>query len=361
MQIAGALLCAACATPVSRLPQLAQDEIDAEQRRQQIAQMRDYYGQLHRVDTVAFRIRTANRADCNGEVAQIGLFAATPQSLPRKYRSYAQEALGLSWARPTAISVVEGSPAAQAGIVTGDSVIALNGELIPVDGTARWMAKWLARNGIKPVEVNIRRGGEDLTVTIMPVMGCAIPVNYVANEEINAYTTGDKIVIQSGIVDIAKTDAQLALVIGHELAHANLGHLDKRRVNQLLGTVGGAMVDGGFALGGISTGGVFTREFGRAGALAFSVGFEREADYVGAYYAARAGYDLHGTEDVWRTMGMKHPASIRFASTHPTAPVRFLQMQKVTAEIADKKARGLPLTPDLRFVQAEQPPISSTE
>lgn len=362
MAAAGALLGASCAMPVSRLPQLPTSEVEAELRKQQIAQIRAYYAELHRVDTVAFRIRTANRADCHGwESAQIGLYAATPQSLPRKYRSYSREALDLTWARPTVISVVEGSPAAQAGIVTGDEIIALNGELIPVTGTAHWMGGWLKHNGVKPVEANIRRNGVDRTVTITPVMGCAIPIDYVTKEEVNAFTNGKKIVIQSGIVDIAKTDAQLAVIIGHELAHVNLGHLDKERVNEVLGTAGGLAVDTGFALGGISTGGVFTREFGKAGARAFSVGFEREADYVGAYYAARAGYDLAGTEEVWRDMGLKHPDSIRFAKSHPATPTRFVQMQKVAAEIADKQRRHLPLVPDLRFIQAAQPPTQSGE
>lgn len=362
MAAAGALVCAGCAMPVSRLPQLPTGEVEVELHKEQIAQIRAYYGELHRVDTVAFRIRTANRADCHGwESAQIGLYAATPQSLPRKYRSYSREALDLTWTRPTVISVVEGSPAAQAGIVNRDEIIALNGELIPVTGTAGWMGGWLKHNGVKPFEANIRRDSADQTVTITPVMGCAIPVNYVTNEEVNAFTDGKKIVIQSGIVDIAKTDAQLAVVIGHELAHVNLGHLDKERVNQLLGTAGGLAVDTSLALGGISTGGVFTREFGKAGARAFSVGFEREADYVGAYYAARAGYDLAGTEEVWREMGLKHPDSIRFAKTHPATPMRFVQMQKVAAEIADKKQRHLPLVPDLRFIQAAQPPMQSGE
>ena len=354
--MAGALVCAQCAMPVSQLPQLPKDEVDAEQHRQQLAHIRTYYAELHRVDSVAFRIRTANHADCNGwEAAQIGLHAATLQSLPRRYRSYSREALGLTSARPTVISVVEGSPAAQAGIASGDEITALNGALIPVTGTARWMDKWLATNGVTPLEANIRRAGADRTVTINPVMGCAIPVVYVTADEVNAFTDGKKIVIQSAIVELAKTDAQLATIIGHELAHANLGHMDKRKINMLLGTAGGFAVDGGFALGGLSTGGAFTREFMKAGAQAFSVGFEREADYVGAYYAARAGYDLTGVEDVWRAMGMKHPDSIGFTRTHPTSPVRFVQMQKAAAEIAEKKRTQLPLTPDVKFVQAEQP------
>ena len=360
--VAGALLGAQCAMPVSRLPQLPDSEIDAERRLQQIGQMRAYYDALGRVDNVAFRVRTANVADCGEHVAaEIGVHAETARSLPRRYRAYAGEALGASWDRPMVIAVADGSPAAQAGVIKGDEIISLNGELIAVTDVARWMRKWFARNGTKPVKAVIRRAGEDRVVAMNPVMGCAIPIVYVTAEESNAYTDGERIVIQSGIVDVAKTDAQLASIIGHELTHANLGHIEKRQINMLIGYASGAAIDGGLLLGGLSTGGAFRRELAKAGALAHSVGFEREADYVGAYYTARAGYDLAGVEDVWRAMAMKNPDALRLARTHPTSPVRFLQMQKVAAEIAAKKARGEPLNPDVRFALPDQPPSQTGE
>jgi predicted Zn-dependent protease len=358
-------VCAACAGPVSRLPQLPKAEVETEQRTEQIAQIRDYFAQLHLVDTVAFRIRTANKADCKTWVsAQIGLYAVTPQSLPRKYRSFAHEALDLTWARPTVISVVDGSPAAQAGIVKGDEIIArsmANSFRSPAP-PAGWVDGWLKHNGIKPVRVDLRNDGVDRTVTVTPVMACAIPISYVTADAVNAETDGDKIVISSSILRVARTEAQLALIVGHELAHVNLGHLQKQQFNRVLGLVGGAMVDTSFLAGGMSTGGVFTREFQKAGARAYSVGFEREADYVGAYYAARAGYDLTGAEEVWRAMSLLSPDSIRFAKTHPTTPMRLVQMQKVAAEIADKESHGLPLDPELKLINAEaQPPMNSGE
>jgi hypothetical protein len=90
------LLCAACA-PVSKLPQLPADEIKAEQRKQQIAQLRSYLGQLSRLDNVAFQLRVANRDDCEDRAsAQIGLIAGTVPSLPRKFRSFSHEALAVS-------------------------------------------------------------------------------------------------------------------------------------------------------------------------------------------------------------------------------------------------------------------------
>lgn len=346
--IVSVLLCASCA-PQARLPQLPADEVKAEQRLEQIAHIREYYAGLHRVDNVAFHIRTANTEACGDNVAaQIGLFAGTVQSLPRRYRSYSSEALAISWARPTVISVADGSPAALAGIVKGDEITALNGDYIPPTGTANWMRKWLERNGTKPIEANIRRDGEDRIVTLHPVIGCAIPIRYVTADEVNAFTDGELITINSSILGLCKTDAQLASIIGHEMAHANLGHLEKKTFNTLFGAAGGLAIDGTFAASGIITNGAFMREFAKWGALAFSPAFEREADYVGAYYIVRAGYDLNGVEEVWRAMALRNPGSIEKATTHPTSPVRFLQMKKVAAEIADKKARGLPLVPDTR-------------
>ena len=81
--------------------------------------------------------------------------------------------------------------------------------------------------------------------TITTVKACAIPVELITDSSPNAFTTGDRIVIHSSILRIAHTDAQLALVLGHELAHANLGHLDKQRLNQVLGWAGGAAIDAG--------------------------------------------------------------------------------------------------------------------
>jgi hypothetical protein len=58
------LLCAGCGIPISRLPDLPADAVEAEHRLQQIAELREYYTQLARVDAVAFRVRVANREFC---------------------------------------------------------------------------------------------------------------------------------------------------------------------------------------------------------------------------------------------------------------------------------------------------------
>jgi Zn-dependent protease with chaperone function len=354
------LLCAACA-PVSKLPQLPAGEIKAEQRKQQIAQLRSYLGQLSRLDNVAFQVRVANRDDCEDRAwAQIGLIAGTVASLPRKFRSFSHEALAVSWTHATVLSIADNSPAAVAGIKIGDQLLTFNNEPVPRHGTAGWIRGYVRNNGERPIQVLIRRDGIDETRAVVPMIACAIPIELQVDSSINAFTTDDRIVVSSSILRAARTDAQLALVVGHELAHANLGHLNKRRANAVVGWIGGAAVDAGIIIGGMSTYGAFSRVLAQAGARAFSVAFEREADYVGAYYAARAGYDLAGSEEIWRMLSLEDPDSIRIATDHPVTPVRFVQMLKVVEEIEDKKRRNLPLDPEPRYMQVNNDGVETT-
>lgn len=192
--------------------------------------------------------------------------------------------------------------------------------------------------------------------TVYTVVACAIPINLVIASDPNAGTDGKKIAIQSGMLRVTRTDSELAVIIGHELAHANLGHTDKKWHNAMLGAFSGAAVDSAFLLGSIYTGGIFSDQFAKVGARVYSVGFEREIDYVGSYYATRAGYDITGAENVWRAISQEEPRSIAFAGTHPTMPERFILLQRVTAEIADKKRRHVSLVPDLRVSEAQPSP-----
>ena len=357
--VASNLLCTVCG-PIAKLPPLAPEDIEAERREQEIDQIRDYFAQRNRRHDVAFRIRAANRDQCkNLTWAEIGLEAGSVESLPKKYRAFAHEALSVSWTQASVLSVAETSPAAIARIKPGDHLLTFNNEAVPRSCTAGWIANFVRNNGERPIEVLIRRDGVDEFRTVTPVPACVIPVHLITDSTQNAFTTGDRIVIHSSLLRIARTDAQLAMVVGHELAHATLGHLDKQKANELLGRAGGFMIDVGLATGKMWTGGLFMREFGDAGRLAFGVDFEREADYVGAYYAARAGYDLVGAEEFWRAFSLENPDSIRAATTHPVTSVRFVQIQKVVAEIADKRRRNVPLIPEVKVSEAEAETIAA--
>jgi hypothetical protein len=353
-------LCAGCAGPTARLPELPDDEVAAERRFQETAQIRDYYRALARLDAVAFRLRIANRRYCRNVAPQLGLRAASVQSLPRRFREFSAETLGTGWTHPTVLSVVDNSPAALADIRSGDEILALDNDVVPARHTARWIDNRLASRGEAPVTLMIRRGGRDAPHTLRPLIGCAVPVELAVDPLPNAFADDERIVIHSGILRLAKTDAELAVIVGHELAHLTLGHLGKRRHNALLGKLGGMLLDHGLMTAQIQTHGMFEKHFERVGALAYSIEFEREADYVGAYYAARAGYDISAVPRVWRALALESPGELRVNDSHPTTPARFVHMQKTIAEIKDKQRRGLPLEPDLKSIAAPpEPPGAS--
>lgn len=351
--ITAAWLCAGCAGPSAKLPALPDDEVKAERHRQQVASIRNYFGAVARLNNVAFKIKVANRQYCKAVAPQIGFYLATTHSLPGKFRIDSGEALQVDSTYATVVTLADGSPAAVAGIKTRDLVLTLNNEAVPAKKTGEWLDKWLKTHGNAPVTVTVRRDSKDETVTVYPAMGCAIPIALDTNENFNAGTDYKRIIVQAGVLRLARSDSDIAAVVGHELAHVNMGHYGKKLQNAILGAASGAVIDGGLLVGGIYTGGTFMKHFEIAGERRFSVDFEREADYVGAYYDARAGYDISGAENIWRALALEDPSSLHTAKTHPTAPVRFVQMQKTIAEIEDKKRRHLPLEPDLKLTSAE--------
>ncbi len=85
---------------------------------------------------------------------------------------------------------------------------------------------------------------------------------------------------------------------------------------------------------------------GRLTAGAYSQDFEAEADYVGLYVMARAGYDFHDAVTVWRRMAVNSPGAITMASDHPATSERFVALQAAIQEIDAKVAQGQKLLPN---------------
>lgn len=356
-----AACCVACAGPSTNIPGVTSDEVASERRKQQVAQIQTYFSQLARLQNVAYRLTHANRADCKEDVApRLGFTSITPNELPGKYKELAIEALGLSEGTSTITSVAEGSPAAKAGIRQGDELVSLDGEPVPSTEASVWIATFMKRSDGKSVNVELRRNNQSLSRTVPTVMTCSVPILLMPDEQTNAFTDGKRIVIFSGIMRVAQTDAELATVVGHELAHVTMGHLKKREQNKIAGAVGGAVLDVGLAMVGVYTGGAFTRGLGDVGGRAYATDFEREADYVGTYYVARAGYDPSTAERFWRSLAQENPKQIFYAGLHPTSPERFLLMQKTNEEIADKKKRRAPLIPEPKPAATEATPVAAS-
>jgi predicted Zn-dependent protease len=158
-------------------------------------------------------------------------------------------------------------------------------------------------------------------------------VTLIRKNEANAYCLpGGKIVVFTGILPVTKTDAGLATVLGHEVAHATAEHAAERIERQHLTQVAAAIIAGGvaftpsqyvkvLALLGVGAG---------AASLPFSRSQESEADHIGLIYMARAGYDPRQAVTFWKRMlrasqGKEPP---EFASDHPSDQRRIAQIER---------------------------------
>jgi predicted Zn-dependent protease len=193
-----------------------------------------------------------------------------------------------------------------------------------------------------------RRGTAEEEVLVHPLTACAYGVTVLDSEDINAAADGKRIAIDRGLIRFVKTDDELALVMAHELAHDTERHIRAKSANAAMGTVGGAAVDVLLALGGVNTGGAFAKAGRAAGAGYASAAFESEADYIGMYYMARAGYDVNGVEDFWRRMAVENPHAIFVTTDHPSSPARYVAIAKTRDEILAKRKAGAPLLPERR-------------
>lgn len=165
---------------------------------------------------------------------------------------------------------------------------------------------------------------------------------------LNAHADGQNVVVYPAMIDFAKNDSQLAFVIAHEFAHSIMAHVASTQKNVAIGGILGTIADVVASSQGIDTGGQIGKLGANAALMRYSPDFENEADYVGLYILARAGYKVEDAPGFWRQMSLQVPQAIYATSTHPNNPSRTLAMQNTVAEINAKKSAKQPLLPNFK-------------
>ncbi|MCX5875750.1 MAG: M48 family metalloprotease [Deltaproteobacteria bacterium] len=240
--------------------------------------------------------------------------------------------------------VKEGSEAQKAGFLVGDRLVAMNGVKITFGPQTKEILETVLNDRSHwPTNYTVLRDGKEIDISLMPCSVCNYLPDIIQQDTINAFADGKKIFVTSGMMRFINDDRELALVLSHELAHNIMGHINKKKGNSALGT----MVDIWAAVNGVNTGG----QFGKVGANAYSQDFEMEADYVGLYIMAKAGYDVSGVANFWRRMAASNPNSIKqqgYFASHPSSPERFVAIEKAAEEIKEKIAAGKSLDPEMK-------------
>ncbi|POR13001.1 peptidase M48 [Diaphorobacter sp. LR2014-1] len=154
-------------------------------------------------------------------------------------------------------------------------------------------------------------------------------VNLIGSKQINAFCMpGGKIAFYTGILDQLKlTDDEIAMVMGHEMAHALREHARSRLAKSQATSIGLSL---GAQLLGLGDLGNAAANLGtQLLTLKFSRSDETDADLVGLELAARAGYNPQAAVSLWRKMGeATGNGGIAFLSTHPSGPDRIRELEQ---------------------------------
>ena len=171
-------------------------------------------------------------------------------------------------------------------------------------------------------------------------------VSVIRDDQVNAFCLpGGKIVVYTGILPVAQNEAALATVMGHEMAHATSRHGAQRVFQQDLTQT--AMTGLAVSLSDMD----YEKQRAIMGALGAGAQFgvlmpfgrkhESEADEIGLFYMARAGYDPQESIRFWRRMEQSSRAGPpEFLSTHPSHGTRIQQLEALMPKAMEEYQRA---------------------
>ena len=294
---------------------------EAEIQREFAAQL--YYERLDRLNAVAWPLVSANEALCRQRGKAHPSLGLVADSFSRRANRQWFQALCALWgvgADTVVITgVMPGGPAAQAGVRRGDVLRSANGKSVEPSGRPGELTRRLDELAAAgPVVLELSRGGQSNSVTVTVTIAAAAPVcdtrfTVVVGDAVNAYADGKSVFATYGAMNLYAKDEDLAVVLGHEMAHNILGHVRQDASGKAVG--------------------VTTPQQ------------EVEADAVGLYFTARAGFSVKDAPKVWRRLAAQDPAHISAGGDHPSTAARFLNLEAVRDEILMRQAAGLPLIP----------------
>ena len=280
-----------------------------------------------RLATIAYRLTTANVALCDQIQLQVGM----PIHALTQYGPAARPAATAAFGFATTIgveAVVPGGPAARAGVRANDSIAAINGAQQPglpqtgasENATSRDSAEAAIAGApaTRPLRLDVLRVGQRLSIVVQPVAGCRSRFEILLGAGLDASADGSVVQIGERFFE-GYTDAEIAVVVSHELAHNILRHrarLDAAKINRGL-----------------------LAELGRNGRLIRET--ENDADRLGIYLLANAGYDPMSAPTFWREKGGTIDGGLFRSRTHASSKARADVLEGLAREIEASRVRPI--------------------
>ena len=167
------------------------------------------------------------------------------------------------------------------------------------------------------------------------VQNFAWEFNLVQDNQVNAFCMpGGKIVVLEGLLPVTQNEGSLAIVLGHEIAHAVAKHsaeqMTKANNSNVLLQIGAvAATAAGVGTEAVQTGAAIAGQGLTLLNLKYSRDNESEADYMGLIFAAMAGYDPNVAVTFWQRMAAQSSGNVAtWMSSHPSDEKRIADIQK---------------------------------
>lgn len=250
-------------------------------------------------------------------------------------------ALGILLLGVTACSTVAVTGRKQLHLVSNQEVLSLSNQSFTdymkeakpsKDVKNTEMVVRVGRNIANAVEAYLRNNGRAADVKQF-----AWEFHLVQDPTANAFCMpGGKIVVNEGILPITQTEEGLAVVLGHEVAHAVANHSAERISQQMLAGYGGVAL-GVLTQGRSELSQALAMQVYGLGAqygvmLPYSRLNENEADHLGLIFMAMAGYNPEAAVPFWQRMSQGGASVPEFMSTHPSDQTRIKKLQELLPE-----------------------------
>ncbi len=169
--------------------------------------------------------------------------------------------------------------------------------------------------------------------------------NLIKDNQVNAFCMpGGKIVVYEGLMKLVNSDDELAVVVGHEVAHAVAKHSNERMSQQLIAQYGAQILSASLSTKSAGIQHLANNVYGIGAQyglmLPFSRKHESEADYMGLIFMTMAGYNPDVAVNFWKKMSASSSGKVpEIMSTHPSDATRIADIKKALPSIKAKYRR----------------------
>ena len=186
--------------------------------------------QLSLAKSIAYKINLTNADICNKVDYLSGITYANENAIGLKVVKYFPSNLNLG-SKVSIIDIVKDSPAEKAGLLVGDQILKFGDYELPEGKKAiEKISKHFKKLENKKIEkIKINRYGDIKTFEFSKNKICSYPIILTQDNIVNAYADGKRTIMTQGMMDYVKDDNELALIISHELAHNDRGHLEAKK------------------------------------------------------------------------------------------------------------------------------------